>query len=408
MQLSLSWRLTAPARTLVTYFLPPNASPSAPFEHVPTNHHLGLDTFAFDDQISSAVFPPDAYNIMQSTVSSVMPEDIKVGSTTHDFMAYSDQEFLRSAYQLVLGRHPDAGGSLHFHSQMASGISRLHILAQLRLSPEGKARSTTFPELDGVLATATNAKACATSFADLLAFQGSTFIRAVYVTLLGREPDDGGMENWLGQMREGATKLEVLALLQESTEAQSWAARLVDISHAVGQYQSTQKMSPDPDGESSAPRTAPPMTQSIEELLTLPAPEFVLAAFWILLGRSPDPEAFGAYLAHLDAGVLRLRLLADIHASGEAAARRSFLSQIASQTGRSRLAATPVIGLLAQRSAASAITRGVRPIKFQPPGCSTGYTPVCLPANPTLPAGVRTRGKSSLATPQSASGSHPR
>ena len=34
----------------------------------------------------------------------------------------------------------------------------------------------------------------------------------------------------------------------------------------------------------------------------------------------------------------------------------------------------------------------VRPISCQPPGLSTGYTPVCTPAMPTEPAGTRSRG----------------
>src|SRR5204863_3608439 len=34
----------------------------------------------------------------------------------------------------------------------------------------------------------------------------------------------------------------------------------------------------------------------------------------------------------------------------------------------------------------------VRPISCQPPGMESGYTPVCSPAIPTLPAGTRGRG----------------
>ena len=40
------------------------------------------------------------------------------------------------------------------------------------------------------------------------------------------------------------------------------------------------------------------------------------------------------------------------------------------------------------------IARGVRPINLQPPGVANGYTPVWLPAIPTLPGGVLRRGRS--------------
>src|SRR6202041_400963 len=50
--------------------------------------------------------------------------------------------------------------------------------------------------------------------------------------------------------------------------------------------------------------------------------------------------------------------------------------------------------LIASRSARN-IAMGVRPINRQPPGVANGYTPVWLPAIPTLPGGVLRRGRSS-------------
>ena len=53
------------------------------------------------------------------------------------------------------------------------------------------------------------------------------------------------------------------------------------------------------------------------------------------------------------------------------------------------------------------IAIGVRPINRQPPGVANGYTPVWLPAIPTLPGGVLRRGLTKRGV-TSASGNSPR
>src|SRR6185437_344917 len=53
---------------------------------------------------------------------------------------------------------------------------------------------------------------------------------------------------------------------------------------------------------------------------------------------------------------------------------------------------SPVARSVAGWRAMSNTASGVRPIRFQPPGETSGYTPVCRPPIPTAPAGTAVRG----------------
>lgn len=56
-----------------------------------------------------------------------------------DFLAYHDEDFVRSAYRCVLQREPDAGGLAHYLDMLRTGrMSKAEILGRLRYSSEGK------------------------------------------------------------------------------------------------------------------------------------------------------------------------------------------------------------------------------------------------------------------------------
>lgn len=59
-------------------------------------------------------------------------------STLERLFVVDNEEFVDAAYRLLLGREADATGRANYGSQLASGISRLLVLARLRISPEGR------------------------------------------------------------------------------------------------------------------------------------------------------------------------------------------------------------------------------------------------------------------------------
>ena len=71
-----------------------------------------------------------------------------IASTLDELLAYNNQQFIRCAYPILLGREPDPTGLNYYLSRMHKGYPKIQILAQLRLSKEGKAHATKLPGLD--------------------------------------------------------------------------------------------------------------------------------------------------------------------------------------------------------------------------------------------------------------------
>lgn len=61
-------------------------------------------------------------------------------ATLEDLLPYQDEHFIYHAYRLLLGRAPDPEGMLYYLKRIRAGVSKIEILAQLRLSTEGKSR----------------------------------------------------------------------------------------------------------------------------------------------------------------------------------------------------------------------------------------------------------------------------
>ncbi|MGQ0484084.1 MAG: FkbM family methyltransferase [Hyphomicrobiales bacterium] len=69
-------------------------------------------------------------------------------STLDELLARHDETFVRSAYQTLLGRDADAEGLGHYLGLLRAGVSKTRLLAQLRLSAEGRARAPKLAGLD--------------------------------------------------------------------------------------------------------------------------------------------------------------------------------------------------------------------------------------------------------------------
>jgi SAM-dependent methyltransferase len=65
-----------------------------------------------------------------------------------ELLAFSDADFIDVAYRTLLRRPPDESGRQHYLQWLRSGASKVEIMADLRWSPEGRARDV---HVDGLL-----------------------------------------------------------------------------------------------------------------------------------------------------------------------------------------------------------------------------------------------------------------
>ncbi len=69
----------------------------------------------------------------------------------NDLLPYHDRVFVDAAYRAILKRSPDQAESLRELKRLRSGVNKIDLLADLRLSPEGRAQGV---RLDGLLVPA--------------------------------------------------------------------------------------------------------------------------------------------------------------------------------------------------------------------------------------------------------------
>jgi glycosyltransferase involved in cell wall biosynthesis len=68
--------------------------------------------------------------------------------TLAQLVSYQDERFVQCAYDALLNRKPDDEGMRFYLSSVRAGISKLEILSQIRLSPEGQGKSIDVVGLD--------------------------------------------------------------------------------------------------------------------------------------------------------------------------------------------------------------------------------------------------------------------
>lgn len=81
------------------------------------------------------------------------------------------------------------------------------------------------------------ADAATATLEDLLSRHDERFVRNAYHVLLGRAPDPVGMHYYLGRIRIGVSKLEVLVQLLLSHEGKSRMVKIAGLNEAVARYQ---------------------------------------------------------------------------------------------------------------------------------------------------------------------------
>lgn len=176
-----------------------------------------------------------------------------------------DTAFLKQAYLRLLGRVPDADGQRGYLEALQQGQDKATVYQALASSEEARryeARRQALRRAPALRPSAPGlaAPAPASFFAplvvealapvpevsnidSLLALDGAVFVRAAYRALLARDADDTGLQNYLGLLRDGWSKMHVLKGLSGSDEARAAGRTLPGLRQALARYQKAQRRS---------------------------------------------------------------------------------------------------------------------------------------------------------------------
>ena len=236
------------------------------------------------------------------------------------------EEFVRQAYLYALDRPADHSGLETYMSHLATGVARDVIVAELEASSEGqrvalrrgRVRPVGLATISGGtalpgeanLSNSVSAPQAASVSELLLIPSDATFLRAAYLTLLRREADPSGLENYLRQLASGCSREQVVFELATSPEGHQADSSLPGLADLVR-------------GQLSAATV--PEVNHVHDLLPLRPEVFVRTAYQIVLGREVDPQGFALYTDLLMQGWSRSYVLCELVNSDEGRALKPSL-----------------------------------------------------------------------------------
>ena len=179
----------------------------------------------------------------------VLPREVRAmrSDETSDgkdvFVESDNEQFVASAYRVILGREADFEGMDHYVRWLERGVERWEVLAALAKSGEAAARRVFWSDVStallsareggvrrsvlseaeeatrgGSTAAAVGAESLPGSASELLELRDEQFVRTCFMTLLRRPADPTGIGNYLRQVRAGVSKSKIVAELVSSPE----------------------------------------------------------------------------------------------------------------------------------------------------------------------------------------------
>lgn len=115
-----------------------------------------------------------------------------------EFQNSMNSEFIQSVYSTLLGRGADAGGEELWLNLLAHGASRAEVIAGITNSDEGQTASASADNTD--------------------------YVKALYTSVLGREADDAGLDNWVAALTAGADRASIAQGISGSVESTAKSA----------------------------------------------------------------------------------------------------------------------------------------------------------------------------------------
>jgi hypothetical protein len=171
-------------------------------------------------------------------------------------IALHDHDFVRAAYQNVLGREPDPDGFDFYLELVRTGHTKIGILARLLRCDEAGHRRKHQNEWSGAIASRGTSPRTYARFADLssqseapgntlvtpplgnlLESPSGEFVEIVFQNLLGRAPDAPALDYYVKRIDSGVSRITVLAEVSKSEEARKARQSLEDLSRAARIYE---------------------------------------------------------------------------------------------------------------------------------------------------------------------------
>ena len=200
---SLSWRMTAPLRLLASFIVPKsNSAPVSP------------NTEELTKSINKAAAAPQSTEAQPAFAEppiSITPTVVEAHLTTTDHVMRQD------ASPLATDASVSQSPSINIQNTSIEAI--MPPSAPVTMPPNPASSST----LD-----------------ELLAHHDQKFVECAYQTLLGRVPDPEGLGYYLGRLRTGFSKIQILKQLRLSSEGKAHAANLPGLDVAIQRHQREQ------------------------------------------------------------------------------------------------------------------------------------------------------------------------
>jgi hypothetical protein len=130
-------------------------------------------------------------------------------------MKLEARRFVCGLYQSVLGRDPDPEGLASHLSRLQEGESKAQLVMSIAASDEAK-------QFREEVRHSPHLIPLSSSLDEMMKYQGTTYIRAAYIGLLGREPDKVGLACYMPILERRHGKQKIAIALADSVEGKSY------------------------------------------------------------------------------------------------------------------------------------------------------------------------------------------
>jgi len=215
---------------------------------------------------------------MALVTASVQRNPYLRADSLEELLEWDGEDFVRCSYVTMLGRQPDPQGEAYYTNRLRRGYSKMELLWQFRHSSEGRLHDPGIAGLDRALSHARweklpvigsvvrlfinrdidhrparvrqqieiqpertadgsgmvlSGKPSPNSVDALLSFHDEAFVRHAYVALFGRPVDPDGLAHFLGRVRTGIDRRQILAELFRSPEGRKHRAQIAGLETAI-------------------------------------------------------------------------------------------------------------------------------------------------------------------------------
>jgi len=165
--------------------------------------------------------------------SQVLPADW----TVDDLLLLQELAFVESAHMALVGVSPDETATKHYLSCLRSGQHKIQLLAEMGRTASSSGYRTTLKGLEAALGRLNSGLfPVALSADELLDLNDAAFIDCAYKTLLRRNADPGGFNNYLQRLRSGRSKLGIVRDLLSSPEGRTKNVVLQGLALRLARY----------------------------------------------------------------------------------------------------------------------------------------------------------------------------